>query len=86
MGLIFQVGETSEFPPKPKGFPICGDWSPEVDAYDEERRSAPRRNEFWNDMFEDVFNGATSLNNVSNIWRYASYFLVLLMCWLYSST
>ena len=30
MGLIFKVGEHTDFPPVPKNFPKCGSWVPDV--------------------------------------------------------
>ncbi|KAH9505403.1 hypothetical protein Btru_057180 [Bulinus truncatus] len=29
MGMVFQVGEVSEFPPVPRRFPTCGNWEPD---------------------------------------------------------
>lgn len=31
MGLVFKVGEHSDFPPVPKNFPTCGDWLPPIE-------------------------------------------------------
>lgn len=41
MGLLFQVGEQSQFPPVPPKFPTCGNWNPvEAVAEDPKKRNA----------------------------------------------
>lgn len=36
MGLIFKVGEHSDFPAVPKNFPTCGSWLPPIDEENED--------------------------------------------------
>ena len=49
MGLIFKIGEHSDFPPVPKGFPTCGNWIPPMDDDEEEISSN-------SDSHNDTFN------------------------------
>ena len=37
MGVLFQVGDPSQFPPKPRGFPTCGDWQEPEDLSSRDR-------------------------------------------------
>ncbi|XP_059153746.1 uncharacterized protein LOC131939461 [Physella acuta] len=41
MGVLIQVGEPSEFPPVPKGFPTCGSWEPEEPEEPGPKSSSP---------------------------------------------
>ncbi|KAK7867607.1 hypothetical protein R5R35_014805 [Gryllus longicercus] len=43
MALVFKIGEHSEFPPAPRGFPRCGDWTPDDDDDDDDDLDADVR-------------------------------------------
>ena len=49
MGLIFKVGEHSDFPPVPKSFPTCGNWLPPMDDDEEEASAIPPNSDALND-------------------------------------